>query len=76
MYFYLVEKIGDGTEENWFRPNVPNGVSYVCTDVGNRFLVGTNDVLLETLVANLQSFCEDNGLNYSDVSKWFVGDSL
>jgi hypothetical protein len=70
-----MDKIGDGTRLNPFRPNISNAVSFVCNEVNGRFLVGTNEVLIETLVVDLQSFCNDNGMTYSDVLKWFVGDT-
>lgn len=74
MNFYLVDKIGDGSKKNPFRPDVVVGSSYVCTEINNQFLVGTMDILDETKVIDLQLFCESNNLVYEDVLKWFVGD--
>ena len=74
MYFYLVEKIGDGTDANPFRPNYTG--DYVgCGVVGNKFLVGTNVEIDAPLILDLQTFCTENNLIYQDVMKWFVGDS-
>ena len=76
MFYYVVKTIGDGTEENSFRPNVPEGVSYVCNYVGNSYLVGTITALNETEITDLQTFCSSNNLIYEDISKWSVGDTF
>jgi hypothetical protein len=72
MYYYLVEKTGDGTTDNSFRPKVPVNVSYVCLDIGDQFLVGTNTVLSEMSVTDLKLFCEERTLIYEDILKWFI----
>jgi hypothetical protein len=75
MNYYLVDKTGDGTRNTPFRPNITDPtISYVCLEVGNQFLVGTNDFLVNTQITNLETFCNDNSINYQDVLKWFVGD--
>jgi hypothetical protein len=75
MNYYVVDKIGDGSKQDPFRPNITSDVSYVCTEINdNKFLVGTNEILLETTVTDLQSYCNVNGIVYEDVLKWFVGD--
>lgn len=78
MYFYLVERIGDGTRENPFRPDIvgsfvwsPDNVCKTC----NTYIIATNEQI-EYLqeVTDLERACEVRGLNEEDVNNWFVGD--
>lgn len=74
MRFYEIEKIGDGTRENPFCPNIPEDVFYVSTEMNLNFLVGTNTVLDHHEIPDIELFCETNGISYEDISNWFVGD--
>lgn len=76
MYFYIVNKIGDGTEGNPVRPNIADGISFAGgLTSGNSFLICTQDEI-PTLpkILDLLTFCNENGFSYSDVMKWSVGD--
>lgn len=76
MYYYLVNKTGDGTRLNPFRPVLLSDIPFVCTEVNEQFLVGTNELLTEPQILDLPSFCETNSVVYNDVLSWFVGDRL
>lgn len=77
MYYYYVNQIGDGSRENPFRPNIPEGTNFVgMVTVDDMFLVATNDGIPNyNELADIQSFCQSHHVNYSDVLKWFVGDN-
>lgn len=74
MRFYLVDKIGDGTKDNPFRPNLFN-IDFVSLEVNGKFLTGVNAFVEAEEVNNLHNFCIANELNYVDVLNWFVGDN-
>lgn len=73
MFYYLVDKIGNGSRVDPLRPNYEG--SFVGAIINDKFLIGINDDE-PTLnkIDDLQKFCNDNQFNYSDVLKWFVGD--
>lgn len=77
MHYYLVEKIGDGMEENPFRPNYdgsfvwnPDATCPHCKllIIG---LVEETDILKS--VTDLESACFARNLPINDVISWFVG---
>lgn len=79
MFYYLVEKIGDGTYENPFRPNYEGAFvwnpSAICPHC-SLYVIGlaeTTDVLAP--VTDLEAACYARNLAISDVVTWFVGDS-
>lgn len=76
MLYYSVAKVGTGTSDDPFRPDVPDGVSWVGGDCGDMFIIGT-DVAISVLTpltdSELQSHCANNGIVYDDVvGKWYV----
>lgn len=79
MYYYIVERVGDGTRENPYRPNIPDGVDFVWSDTQcstcQTYLLASNENIdgLER-ISNLESACLSRNLVLSDVEKWFVGD--
>lgn len=76
MYYYAVAKIGSGTQDDYFRPNVPNGTRYVANEStdGTMFLVATStEIAGYTPVVDLQGTCATLGISYSDVLTWAVG---
>ncbi len=82
MYYYTVNKIGDGTEENPFRPDLPEGVSFV-GNIGSdgEYLVAVPVEITETTTRKkqlprqaLENACNKKGFPYDDVAnKWNVG---
>lgn len=77
MVYYNVAKIGTGTSDDPFRPDVPDGVSWVgCDCEDGSFLIGTEAAiygLTPMTDSELQNHCHMNGLSYSDIiNKWFV----
>ena len=79
MFFYIVERIGDGTRANPYRPNIPEGMSFVWSDnqcsTCETFLLAS-DVLIEglTQVTDLNEASISRNLDLLDVEKWFAGD--
>jgi hypothetical protein len=73
MFYYLVDKIGDGSKSNPFRPNYEG--SFVGLIINDKFLIGINEDVPElNKIDDLETFCNDNQLNYANVLTWFVGD--
>jgi hypothetical protein len=81
MYYYTVNTIGDGTEDNPFRPDLPEGTSFV-GNVGSdgEYLVALPLELSETTKMKrqlprqaLENVSLLKGLFYDDVAKWNVG---
>jgi hypothetical protein len=77
MFYYLVEKVGDGTEENTFRPSYDGAFvwnpDHVCLHC-NFLIIGLSEQT-DTLqpVTDLESACFARNLSVSDVVTWFVG---
>jgi hypothetical protein len=81
MYFYTVPKVGDGTELNPFRPDLPEGTPFV-GNVGSdeEYLIALPIELVETTKMKrqlprqaLENACKAKGILYDDTQKWFVG---
>jgi hypothetical protein len=82
MYHYTVNKIGTGTNDDPFRPDIPEGTPFV-GNVGSdgEYLIATNVELSDTTKRKrqlprqaLENACNAKGLMYDDVAnKWFVG---
>jgi len=77
MYYYLVEKMGDGTRENPFRPNYEG--DYVWSDSGcpncSTYIIAlpTETELLQPIV-DLKTACYVRNISFNDVTAWFAGD--
>ncbi|RDW18053.1 hypothetical protein CWR48_10640 [Oceanobacillus arenosus] len=79
MKYYKVNMIGDGSEGNEFRPDIPEGAPFVWSD--NRcptcgtYIMASSDIVegLEH-ITDLYQACESRGLDVDDVTKWFVGE--
>jgi hypothetical protein len=83
MYYYTVNKIGDGSHDNPFRPDLPEGTSFV-GNMGSdgEYLVALPIELAETTKLKrqlprqaLENACVLKGLFYDDVTTWLVGGS-
>lgn len=80
MYYYTVEKIGDGTEENPFRPNYEGAFVWSenqCPTCA-RCLIATPQTVLDlrlVSVTDLEDACINRNLQKDDVVSWFVGGS-
>jgi len=78
MYYYLVEKIGDGTRENPFRPNVKGayvwGAYNVCPNCNTYIVALSNEDNTLQKITDLTNACEARGLNPADVEAWFIGE--
>lgn len=83
MNYYTVNKIGTGTNDDPFRPDVPSGTAYV-GNVGSddQYLIATtNDLGTDTFTQvkqlptqALQNACNAKGIPFTDVySIWNVG---
>lgn len=82
MYYYTVNRIGDGTEDNPFRPDLPAGTSFVGQEQDGEYLVAIIKELPEQAGRKkqlprqaLEATAKEKGLKYDDVVTWFVGDS-
>jgi len=78
MYFYLVEKIGDGTRESPFRPDFEGSFvwspDHICPHC-DTYIIGLADkTVLLSPVTDLETACSARSLLIDDVAKWFVGD--
>lgn len=75
MVYYNVIKIGTGTNDDPYRPDVPN-ISWVGCDCGDMFLVGTDAAIMGLVPltdSELQNYCTLNDISYSDVTtQWAV----
>lgn len=79
MQYYIVERIGDGTRGNPYRPNTPSGVDFVWSDnqcsTCETYLLASNVPISGiTQITDLESACISRDLILGDVEKWFVGD--
>jgi hypothetical protein len=76
MFYYLVNKIGEGTMLSPFRPDLPIDTPFVREEVGEeQYLVGTSRLVdIEGRIEDIEQFCIDNKISYADVSTWYVGD--
>lgn len=79
MFYYLVEKIGDGTEGNAFRPNYDGAFVWnpdaICPQC-NTYIIGLpyeTDIL--NPVSDIEVACNNRGLTVEEVETWFVGGS-
>jgi hypothetical protein len=82
MYYYVVKAIGDGSDENPIRPNLPIGTSYVGISYKGYYLVGLNEDLPDTAdrkkqvtMQQIENAAISRGYTLDDVNKWFVGGS-
>ncbi|MDR7237108.1 hypothetical protein [Neobacillus drentensis] len=80
MYYYLVNKIGDGTKSNPIRPYFDGAFVWnpdaICPHCST-YIIGLpkpTDVLVP--VTDLETACFARGLPIADVVTWFVGDGL
>lgn len=82
MNYYTVSMIGDGSEANPFRPDIPIGTSFAGSDsTDGTFLIATiTDLGTDTINRTkqlprqaLEATANARGLLYNDVAKWFVG---
>lgn len=81
MYYYTVPVIGDGSEDNPFRPDLPEGTSFV-GNIGSdgEYLVASPVDLADTTKRKkqlprqaLEATANAKGLKYDDVLMWFAG---
>jgi hypothetical protein len=74
--YYIVSKIGTGTSEDPIRPDIPEGYSFVGTDCSDGdYLIFTSTELpgkLSIPPQELETICNQKGINYEDVLKWKV----
>lgn len=85
MNYYTLPKIGTGTNDDPFRPDIPNGTPFVGNigSDGNYLIATTVDLGADTAqrvkqlpYQALQNACNAKGIPFDDVySKWFVGGS-
>jgi hypothetical protein len=81
MYYYVVNKIGTGTIDDPFRPDLDAGTSFV-GNVGNdnKFIIATPTQqatkpgrLQLPPIQQLKDACTARGINFDDVlNKWMV----
>lgn len=77
MIFYVVPRIGDGSSENPYRPDLPEGTSFVGAWHGqNGYLVAVPaEIAGRTALseAERQTECAARGIAAEDVLTWSVG---
>ena len=82
MFYYVVKTIGDGTRLNPFRPNLPDGTSFVGIEYKGFYLVGINEdlpdsstVKKQVTLSQIEQAAVSRGYTLADVQSWFVGGS-
>jgi hypothetical protein len=82
MFYYLVKTIGDGSDENPIRPDLPIGISFVGITYKGFYLVGLNVDLPDTAtikkqvtMQQIENAALSRGYTLADVMSWFVGGS-
>jgi hypothetical protein len=82
MFYYTVKTIGTGTENDPFRPDLPEGTAFVGYEKDGEYLVAIVKELPEQAGRKkqlprqaLEATANAKGLIYDDVMKWNVGDS-
>lgn len=80
MEYYTVKTIGSGTELDPFRPDLPEGTSFVGQEKDGEYLVAIVKVLPEQAGRKkqlprqaLEATAKAKGFTYDDVMKWNVG---
>lgn len=73
MNYYILSKIGTGTDSDPFRPDIPDGVTYVCAETNEGNFLTLTPFDMPYPITDLQGACSYYGLNYSDVITWSVG---
>jgi hypothetical protein len=81
MFYYTVKRIGSGTELDPYRPDLPEGVSFVGYERDGEYLVAVTKEMPEQVGRKkqlprqaLENAAHAKGIMYEDVAKWFVGD--
>lgn len=79
MNYYTAPRIGSGTSDDPYRPDVPAGTSWVGNTDGSDYLIATPANLSETAKRKrqlprpaLEAAAKARGLRYEDVSRWRV----
>lgn len=85
MYYYTVDKIGTGTNDDPIRPNIPDGTPFVGNigSDGNYLIASTVDLGSDTQTRvkqlpyqALQNACNAKGIPFNDVyNVWKLGGS-
>jgi hypothetical protein len=82
MEYYTVKTIGSGTENDPFRPDLPEGTAFVGHEKDGEYLVAIMKALPEQAGRKkqlprqaLEATAKAKGLTYDEVMKWFVGDN-
>lgn len=82
MNYYTLPRIGTGTDADPYRPDIPNGTSFVGTigSDGEYLIMTPVDLpvkanrIKQLPIQGLQNACNAKGIPFNDVySKWFVG---
>jgi hypothetical protein len=83
MEYYTVKRIGSGTELDPYRPDLPEGVSFVGYEKDGEYLIAVTKDLPEQAGRKkqlprqaLEATAKTKGLEYVKVAKWFVGGSV
>jgi hypothetical protein len=79
MYFYLVNKIGDGNKKNPYRPNYEGSFvwspNHICLHCSTYIIGLSEETELLQPVENLETACNSRSLPINEVITWFVGDN-
>jgi len=79
MFYYLSEKIGDGTEENPYRPNYNDAFvwdsEHVCPICGTYIIALPIETNALQPITDLEKACNTRNLDIKNVTTWYVGDS-
>lgn len=80
QHYYIVPRVGTGTDDDPYRPDVPDGTSWVglANGVNHSYLIAaadTIDGLTELTETNVREQCAARGLLVNDVlNVWRVSD--
>jgi hypothetical protein len=77
VYYYVLPKIGDGTQDDPIRPDIPEGISFVNHPCDDGTCLTATAVQIPNLtpmsLEGLEYECEMRGLSFDEVLTWFVG---
>ncbi|MBS4195314.1 hypothetical protein [Lederbergia citri] len=79
MFYYLINKVGDGTRNNPYRPDFDGAYvwnpDHICNTCGTYIIATSEQKEHLQEVTDIEQACEVRGLKQEEVINWFVGDS-
>ncbi|MEC0265135.1 hypothetical protein [Paenibacillus anseongense] len=68
MFYYILPKIGTGTDEDPYRPEILDEISFVSAECRGQFFVVTKDEIVGKIPlsqAEVEHYCYNNRINYA-----------